>query len=1323
MAESHGATASGQSRATCNGHTDQRTGQGSSGTSGRDECLHVYITWQPRVVHGGKRAGTASCGQTPVVVTSARGAGWCGGGGGVGGGGTGGGGGGGGGPSLPHSGWTSFNSDVSNLTSGSNHSASSVEWLLHERQVDPEQVLLNLGFGGTLLNAAPTVMYARIPDRFLHTESAEAAALEDEVMLPPEGAPPESATAVRVPPSRAMSAWTRARSMSSALLGLKLLTSMQHGAPIFPPPLVGPPSSLPGSSPSHTPPGRARSVLHPENQRALARQGFYGDQLPEGLEVDLDLDREQMSGRKPSAEDRRKQFHKTRSKRQHSLVEESEEGGDAHSRDSHMKSVDFSTTTESTDSGGELSTSAPTTPGDVFLDRVPSPLLGAVFPPSAAAGGDHRLHDLDDLFLPHPYPRSHSNSRQSDSDVTPCASRQPTMEKAPTLTPSQGEEEGGRGDGEEEEAGGGGGRGRGGSATTTKANTAGTAAGSRKTVSIVVSEDDVRRHHVTSSSSSSLASPPPSTTTRGGGRAGTGGGGGMNFLNIVQAAVDRLSDSGSEHTVVDQQSSSSSGSPRPNTGPESPRLGPVVRDRRGDGSDAAAGGGGGGGAPRTPVTTSSSMTSSEGGEVGAATRQLEPGPVLYVSPRTGPHPHPHSYARDENDNLPGQYIPKQGHNLHPHLSGRLGQDDDLPRMSSVQSDSSGFVDTEISNDSAVPDMASLKVSNLGSSCESSATMASSVTVVGSSNNMNNSYNNYSNNQRHTNGALFQDSPDSHKRRSRSADDILQSAGPSPSADADTSRGTSSTGGSRRFITMCYIPHLHKPGSAQIPISTIRNMLTSSSSSSSHHNDGRRSPRGPAHISVVLRSKEGQLVRKEVVTNELPLSEELARAHGQTPAPSTRRAHAPAPAPSLSSARSPQVPPLPTATSTLPRVTLQRPTVDSSSVDGSRGSGDELEREDRSLSYASWSRSELSSGPSQRSSRRPRPRHQYPGTDEESGASLEGSSVYSCASGTSDSIASGGGGGGALPMLDYHKLIKLINQPTVFRGHRARLVQYRPRRQLRDWPGLAKKKRLQEESRLAQHALHKFRSELNMMETAFMGRYHLASELLTPEERDDVEELQHLWAEVRHQALETEQLLTSRMKSLASGNDNFNFLSSINVMQRLIDVLKEQHFHKQLGMDAEEEEEEAQAAEEEEDELEWEAVRRGGGRFRSWGSTSRYASSLGSWGELPRHYASSSPSPRLRTRYSSSTSHIPLSPAFSDSSYDQLRTSLVSEMREEMRSNLHTLHQDLQKRDQEIHRLQLQLMMEGRSKSPRSTQQWTRSLSSSSRQRDVKETDV
>ncbi|KAL8573593.1 hypothetical protein ACOMHN_007146 [Nucella lapillus] len=88
---------------------------------------------------------------------------------------------------LQHSGWTSFNSDVSNLTSGSAASASSVDLLLQSRQVNSEQVLINLGFGGSLSSSSTAHMYSRVPQRFLVTQQSGDSQDDDGIPENPSG--------------------------------------------------------------------------------------------------------------------------------------------------------------------------------------------------------------------------------------------------------------------------------------------------------------------------------------------------------------------------------------------------------------------------------------------------------------------------------------------------------------------------------------------------------------------------------------------------------------------------------------------------------------------------------------------------------------------------------------------------------------------------------------------------------------------------------------------------------------------------------------------------------------------------------------------------------------------------------------------------------------------------------------------------------------------------------------------------------------------------------------------------------------------------------
>lgn len=336
-------------------------------------------------------------------------------------------------------------------------------------------------------------------------------------------------------------------------------------------------------------------------------------------------------------------FHKTRSRRQRSLVESGGEEGDVYSQDSAMKSVDFSTTTESTDSG-ELSTSAPTTPGDVFLDRAPSP-RSAGGQGGGGGGGPafpvERLTNIDDLYLPDKGSPNTSltRSRQElteklmadlDNDdnyfVSPAGTRQSTIEKAATLTDVQAQSL-------EEEL-----DSRDGGVGSRSPRTSGEGGGAPHSCRTGNLSFDLNTKSVTivvsGNGRSQRASPPPSSQ-RGVGSSGAGsgggGGGGANFLSIVNAAVDRLSDSGSEHTLVDHQSSSS-GSPRPLNGSESPR--PLT------GSENHG--------PLRGSENAGTLSGSVSSRPSSGSRGLEQGPVLFVYHKvSGGHRSP----RDVNDNF------------------------------------------------------------------------------------------------------------------------------------------------------------------------------------------------------------------------------------------------------------------------------------------------------------------------------------------------------------------------------------------------------------------------------------------------------------------------------------------------------------------------------------------------------------------------------------------------------------------------------------------------------------------------------------------------
>lgn len=220
-------------------------------------------------------------------------------------------------------------------------------------------------------------------------------------------------------------------------------------------------------------------------------------------------------------------FLKSRSKRHESLVECVDDREHGISSDSIQKSVDFSTTTESTDSGELFS--FPTTPSDVFLEYAQSPV-----------NLNHPVTNIEDLYFPHrdsnPGGLTDSRKRMTerlmgdlDNDdnyiVSPTNSRQTTVEKALSYIDDK----------------------------ELRIDTKLDAVSQNKSESICHNDKDEYVKCIMSENDNSFNQFNKRLRTTPG----------ISFLSIVNSAVDRLSDSGSDHTLVDHQSTTSSESPRP----------------------------------------------------------------------------------------------------------------------------------------------------------------------------------------------------------------------------------------------------------------------------------------------------------------------------------------------------------------------------------------------------------------------------------------------------------------------------------------------------------------------------------------------------------------------------------------------------------------------------------------------------------------------------------------------------------------------------------------------------------------------------------------
>ncbi|KAL4224883.1 hypothetical protein ACF0H5_015579 [Mactra antiquata] len=126
-----------------------------------------------------------------------------------------------------------------------------------------------------------------------------------------------------------------------------------------------------------------------------------------------------------------------------------------------------------------------------------------------------------------------------------------------------------------------------------------------------------------------------------------------------------------------------------------------------------------------------------------------------------------------------------------------------------------------------------------------------------------------------------------------------------------------------------------------------------------------------------------------------------------------------------------------------------------------------------------------------------------------------------------------------------------------------ISKFTPNFHMKNWMQLPKRKHLEEETLLMQHAVQRYKTELCLMENMLFSLYRTAHPDLTADERLEVEELQHLWCEVRKEVIKMEELLSDRLKAVMSGNDSYSPLDSLEVVQQMIDLLREQLYHQQM----------------------------------------------------------------------------------------------------------------------------------------------------------------
>ncbi|XP_071148173.1 serine-rich adhesin for platelets-like isoform X3 [Mytilus edulis] len=239
-------------------------------------------------------------------------------------------------------------------------------------------------------------------------------------------------------------------------------------------------------------------------------------------------------------------------------------------------------------------------------------------------------------------------------------------------------------------------------------------------------------------------------------------------------------------------------------------------------------------------------------------------------------------------------------------------------------------------------------------------------------------------------------------------------------------------------------------------------------------------------------------------------------------------------------------------------------------------------------------------------------------------------------------------------LEYYKLMKLVNQPVSFKTDskgRKGNIRFVPKFSVKEWTQLKKHQQLEEETKLAQHTLQRYKAELNMMESQFLVKTQLVKDDLSYSDREDVQELQYLFGELRKEMLLTEETLANRLDGINMGNDNYNPMLALDVIRKMTELLREQSYQQQMVTEKDEETMETTHS----------------ATWRSSGSQRlSEAKPRGSISDLDSEHSFSS-------------------------SLSELKETILTEVRQELYDNTQWLHKELQKKERELNALKMELM--------------------------------
>ncbi|GAB1602946.1 uncharacterized protein LOC115215466 [Argonauta hians] len=153
------------------------------------------------------------------------------------------------------------------------------------------------------------------------------------------------------------------------------------------------------------------------------------------------------------------------------------------------------------------------------------------------------------------------------------------------------------------------------------------------------------------------------------------------------------------------------------------------------------------------------------------------------------------------------------------------------------------------------------------------------------------------------------------------------------------------------------------------------------------------------------------------------------------------------------------------------------------------------------------------------------------------------------------------------VIEYKKLLKLTNRKTFMQTFvNNPFLPYTPHIKVEIWAEKPVDMHLQEENQLMQHAVQRYKFDLQIMESTFLSCFNHMADKLSKEETLMMDELYELWTAVSIEVSQLERLLAERRHLVRKGNCQLTTLTSLQVIPLMTEILKEQLCAFQMNSD-------------------------------------------------------------------------------------------------------------------------------------------------------------